>query len=120
MFLSPTILRREFLQSASLLSVGVLTAEPCLSHVLGAVPAPRPLEEFGYRDVVFAGGLHEKQLQETHSVLMELSEDSLLKPIRQMVGQPAPGEDLGGWYQYDPNHPDLPPAQAAPPSDESV
>src|SRR5262245_21577713 len=104
MFLSRTILRREFLQSASLLSVGVLTAEPWLSHVLGAVPAPRPLEEFGYRDVVFAGGLHEEQLQETHSVLMELNEDSLLKPIRQMVGKPAPGEDLGGWYHYDPDY----------------
>jgi DUF1680 family protein len=35
---------------------------------------------------------------------MELSEDSLLKPFRQMGGQPAPGEDLGGWYHYDPNY----------------
>jgi DUF1680 family protein len=35
---------------------------------------------------------------------MELSEDSLLKPFRQMVGQAAPGEDLGGWYQYDANN----------------
>ena len=39
----------------------------------------------------------------THAVLMELSEDSLLKPFRQMCGMPAPGEDLGGWYRYDPN-----------------
>ena len=36
----------------------------------------------------------------------ELSEDSLLKPFRQMVGQPAPGEDLGGWYQYDAHNQD--------------
>ena len=21
-----------------------------------------------------------------------------------MIGQPAPGEDLGGWYRYDPNY----------------
>ena len=27
-----------------------------------------------------------------------------MKPFRQMVGQPAPGEDLGGWYRYDPNY----------------
>ena len=33
---------------------------------------------------------------------MELSEDSLLKPFRQMGGQPAPGEDMGGWYHYEP------------------
>ncbi len=35
---------------------------------------------------------------------MELSEDSLLKPLRQMAGQAAPGEDLGGWYHYDPDY----------------
>lgn len=35
---------------------------------------------------------------------MELSEDNLLKPFRQMAGQPAPGADLGGWYHYDPNY----------------
>jgi uncharacterized protein len=34
---------------------------------------------------------------------MELSDDSLLKPFREMCGLPAPGEDLGGWYHYDPD-----------------
>lgn len=48
--------------------------------------------------------LHERQLDETHAVLMGLSDDSLLKPLRQMSGQPAPGEDLGGWYHYDPHY----------------
>ena len=33
---------------------------------------------------------------------MDLSDDALLKPFRMMAGQPAPGEDLGGWYRYDP------------------
>jgi hypothetical protein len=40
----------------------------------------------------------------THAVLMALSDDSLLKPLRQMSGMPAPGEDLGGWYHYDPDY----------------
>ena len=35
---------------------------------------------------------------------MGLSDDALLKPFRLMVGQPAPGEDIGGWYRYDPNY----------------
>jgi DUF1680 family protein len=48
--------------------------------------------------------LHEQQLQQTQAVLMGLSDDSLLKPFRLMIGQPAPGEDLGGWYRYDPNY----------------
>ena len=66
--------------------------------------SPRPLKEFGYGDVTMTSELHEKQLHETHAVLMELSEDSLLKPFRQMAGQPAPGTDLGGWYHYDPDY----------------
>ncbi len=67
-------------------------------------PAEPALEEFGYGDVTLTSELHEKQLHETHAVLMELSEDSLLKPFRQMAGQAAPGADLGGWYHYDPDY----------------
>ncbi|MGH9530206.1 MAG: beta-L-arabinofuranosidase domain-containing protein [Terriglobales bacterium] len=63
-----------------------------------------PLAEFGYGDVTLTSELHEQQLAETHAVLMQLSEDSLLKPLRQMSGQPAPGEDLGGWYYFDPKY----------------
>jgi uncharacterized protein len=71
---------------------------------LAGAPAPAPLQEFDYADVDLASDLHEEQLAETHAVLMGLSDDSLLKPFRQMVGQPAPGEDLGGWYRYDPDY----------------
>jgi DUF1680 family protein len=63
-----------------------------------------PLAEFGYGDVAMASEPHEAQLMNTHAVLMSLSEDSLLKPFRQMAGMPAPGEDLGGWYDYDANY----------------
>ena len=62
------------------------------------------LSEFEYGDITLASDLHNKQLEHTHTVLMELSDDSLLKPLRQMSGQPAPGDDLGGWYHYDPNY----------------
>ena len=70
-------------------------------RVLSAEP---PLAEFGYGDVLMSSDLHETQLHETHAVLMSLSDDSLLKPFRQMSGMPAPGEDLGGWYHYDPDY----------------
>jgi hypothetical protein len=63
-----------------------------------------PLTEFSYGDVILSSDLHETQLMATHAVLMSLSEDSLLKPFRQMSGMPAPGEDLGGWYHYDPDY----------------
>ena len=63
-----------------------------------------PLQEFSYADVSIDSPLHEGQLSQTHSVLMALDNDALLKPFRAMVGQPAPGDDLGGWYRYDPNY----------------
>ncbi len=66
--------------------------------------ASSPLEEFDYGDVSLDSPLHEQQLQQTHAVLMGLSDDALLKPFRMMAGQPAPGEDIGGWYRYDPNY----------------
>jgi uncharacterized protein len=102
MIVSRGISRRTFVQSSSL-----ATAAAVASHF--KFPAAvetftRPLEEFGYGDVTLTSELHEKQLHETHAVLMELSEDSLLKPFRQMAGQPAPGADLGGWYHYDPDY----------------
>jgi uncharacterized protein len=64
----------------------------------------RALEAVDYGDVEFAPGPHDEQLEHTRSVLMGLSDESLLKPFREMCGQPAPGEDLGGWYRYDPNY----------------
>lgn len=68
------------------------------------LPSGAPLAEFGYGDVLLSSDLHETQLRETQAVLMCLSDDSLLKPFRQMSGMPAPGEDLGGWYHYDPHY----------------
>jgi DUF1680 family protein len=65
-------------------------------------PVFQPLAQFDYGDVTLTSDLHENQLEETHRVLMRLGDDSLLKPFRQMSGQPAPGEDLGGWYHYNP------------------
>lgn len=90
------------MRSTSLATAGAVTSHLRLPAAVET--SPRPLKEFGYGDVTLTSGLHEKQLHETHAVLMELSEDSLLKPFRQMAGQPAPGADLGGWYHYDPDY----------------
>src|SRR5580704_14758296 len=106
MFSLRGISRRNFVRSASLASAACLLPNfrisGCIPGFAAAISAP-PLEEFGYGDVTLASDLHEKQLAETHALLMGLNEDSLLKPFRQMVGQRAPGEDLGGWYQYAPD-----------------
>jgi len=91
------------MQSASVITAGVIIPGRWLRGTRTAA-LPQPLQQFDYGDVVLASDLHEKQLEETHSVLMGLSDDSLLKPFRQMSGQPAPGEDLGGWYHYNPDY----------------
>jgi len=91
-------------QATSLAGAGAATGHLGFPAVLAAPATQRPLKEFGYGDVTLASDAHETQLRETHAVLMELSEDSLLKPFRQMAGQPSPGADLGGWYHYDPDY----------------
>jgi hypothetical protein len=102
--------RRRFLQSATLASAAsVIPSVRNSAWAFGGSQVsnpiqPAPLEEFSYGDVTLHSALHEAQLQQTHAVLMDLNDDALLKPFRLMIGQPAPGEDLGGWYRYDPNY----------------
>src|SRR5271154_243260 len=84
--------RRSFLRSA-----GLATSALC-SHAADNMQTPRPLQEFGYGDVELAPGLAQSQFERTQSVLLSLNEDSLLKPWRLRAGLPAPGPDLGGWY----------------------
>jgi len=108
---SHAVSRRKFLQSvaqASAASVipGVRNSALHAGSFLSDPIQSAPLEEFGYGEVTLHSPLHEQQLQQTHDLLMSLSEDSLLRPFRQMVGQPAPGADLGGWYQYDAHNED--------------
>jgi len=96
--------RRKFMRSVSLLAAGIVIPGRRLRGARAPDPAPPPLEQFDYGDVALASDLHERQLEQTHSVLMGLSDDSLLKPFRQMSSLPAPGDDLGGWYQYNPDY----------------
>ena len=57
-----------------------------------------PLQEFDYRDVELPPGLAQTQFEQTQRVLLGLNDDSRLKPWRLRAGLPAPGPDLGGWY----------------------
>jgi uncharacterized protein len=95
--------RRRFLRMGTLAAAAGSGAWRPLAWGLDA-PDGAPLAEFGYGDVILSSELHETQLRETQAVLMSLSDDSLLKPFRQMSGMAAPGDDLGGWYHYDPDY----------------
>lgn len=95
-----TLSRRDFVR----LGAGLAATSGAASArtAAGSFTTP-PLAEVRYGDVTVTSAEHQAQLADTQEVLMSLSEDSLLKPFRQMAGQPAPGEDLGGWYNYDPD-----------------
>jgi DUF1680 family protein len=80
-----TISRRSLLQSA-------LAVAATKNETAG------PLGEFRYSDVQLAPGLAQTQFEQTQSVLLGLNEDSLLKPWRLRAGLPAPGPEMGGWY----------------------
>ena len=91
-----------------LLQIGAWATTASIAGRAGAwrdeLPPPDRLTEFAYGDVSIASDPHEAQLSNTQSVLMSLSEDSLLMPFRQMAGMPAPGVELGGWYAYRPDY----------------
>ncbi len=84
--------RRSFLQST-----GLAAASFCY-RASYADEGGEPLQEFSYTDVDLAPGPAQTQFEQTQSVLLSLNEDSLLKPWRLRAGLPAPGPDLGGWY----------------------
>jgi uncharacterized protein len=90
--------RRSFLQSAG------LTAAALCSRASDSGETPGLLQEFNYGDIELAPGPAQTQFEQTQAVLLSLNEDSLLKPWRLRAGLPAPGPDLGGWYDEVPLH----------------
>jgi hypothetical protein len=56
------------------------------------------LDQFGYGEVDLLEGPMRQQFDANHAFFLGMNEDMLLKPFRERAGQPAPGEDMGGWY----------------------
>jgi DUF1680 family protein len=92
------ISRRSFLKGASV----SLFAASASSRLLQAEQASQPLEQFGYAAVKLAPGLPKSQFEQTQGVLLRMNVDSLLKPFRLRAGLPAPGPEMGGWYDEAP------------------
>src|SRR5476651_434998 len=63
-----------------------------------AAGSAAPLGELKYGQVTFDPGPVHAQARENHQRVLDLDEDALLRPFRQRAGLPAPGADLGGWY----------------------
>jgi len=93
--------RRQFLKTAAASTAGLLAAGSLPSWARRKVAQREitpPLSVFGYSQVQLLDGPFRKQFDENHKLFMGVDEDGLLKPFRQREGLPAPGPDLGGWY----------------------
>lgn len=92
--------RRQFLSSAAVSTVGLLAARslPGWTRNGAKTPLTFPLSVFDYSKVQLLDGPFRLQFDQNHKLFLNLDEDGLLKPFRQREGLPAPGPDLGGWY----------------------
>jgi DUF1680 family protein len=91
-----TLTRRTFL-STTVKAAAAVSASPSLAAL--AEPDNRqPLRPFAYADVQLTGGPFAQQYDALHAHYLALSNDRLLKVYRQRAGLPAPGADMGGWY----------------------
>jgi hypothetical protein len=95
--MNQSVSRRRFLQASGMAAAAAGLRGSALAL---EVAGERPLDEVGYSQVTVKSALHLAQLENTHGILMGISNDSLLKPLRMMAGLDAPGEDLGDWYSY--------------------
>jgi DUF1680 family protein len=84
--------RRTFLGSAAACAVAAR-----------ATPAPqrRKLREFAYSQVTLTEGPLAEMYRRMRTHFLGLDEDRILKVYRQRAGLPAPGRDMGGWYDAD-------------------
>jgi DUF1680 family protein len=93
--------RRTFLKAATAGAAGMVATNslPGLAEEgKGAVTVTTPLTTFPYGDVQLQAGPMKRQFEENHARYLHLDEDRMLKVFRQVAGLPAPGEDMGGWY----------------------
>ena len=93
--------RRTFLKTTTSVAAGAyaVRAIPALAAPeSGSVLVNTPLTTFPYSDVQLLDGPMKQQFEENHARFLNLDDDRLLKVFRQVAGLPAPGEDMGGWY----------------------
>jgi len=92
--------RRQFLSSAAVSGAALVAARylPAWPRATAPTAITPTLSLFGYSQVQLLDGPFKTQFDQNHKLFLGLNEDALLKPFRQREGLPAPGPDMGGWY----------------------
>jgi DUF1680 family protein len=96
--------RRSFLHTsaATLIATGPLRSFGAPLPDPAPTSTPRePLRQFDYAQVQLTAGPFADHYNGLHAHYLALSNDRLLKVYRQRAGLPAPGADMGGWYDLD-------------------
>jgi DUF1680 family protein len=93
--------RRRFLQASGTAAGAVFAARSLpgwsLDNTVSGAIVPS-LSVLGYSQVQLLDGPLREQFLHNHDLLLHMDEDALLKPFREREGMPAPGPDMGGWY----------------------
>ncbi len=93
--------RRTFLKSTAVVAAAAYSARALrgmASTDPGTLAIRTPLNMFPYQSVQLLDGPMKLQFEQNHARYLNLDDDRLLKVFRQVAGLPAPGEDMGGWY----------------------
>jgi hypothetical protein len=91
-----TFLKTSTASAASLCAAHVFPRQAWADKALVAISTP--LTTFAYGDVQLLEGPMKRQFDENHARYLHLDDDRMLKVFRQVAGLPAPGDDMGGWY----------------------
>src|SRR3954454_2186668 len=97
--MSRKLTRRSFVKATS--AAAVLVGAKSVLPAWGAKPTSASLATFSYSSVRLLDGPMKRQFDDHHSLFLHLDDDRLLKVFRQKAGLPAPGEDMGGWYDLE-------------------
>jgi len=93
--------RRTFLKTAATATAAAYAARAIPSWPAvdrGTIATNTPLNAFDYSEVELLNSPLRRQFEENHARFLNLDDDRYLKVFRQVAGLPAPGEDMGGWY----------------------
>jgi len=80
-----------------------LTAAPMAwaAAPAAATAGAEVMHEFPYGAVTLTGGPLKAQFDRVHAHYLAFDNDRILKVFRENAGMPAPGPDMGGWYDKD-------------------
>ncbi len=93
--------RRTFLKSTGVVAAAAYSTRALRGMAItdpGTEAIQTPLRQFPYNSVQLLDGPMRLQFVENHARFLNLDDDRMLKVFRQMAGLPAPGADMGGWY----------------------